>query len=149
LARTNSAPQRQSPQFRESNPHTEDYISAIAAIAANILSIGRRLFETTRLLFATTSRRHSMKRLFATAALLLAVGTALPALAATPHNALPAEHRQVQQHRMNTSGYINGYDAYAAQTGAPFVNAPRNTRGCVERTDSGSYSAFPSWEVCN
>jgi hypothetical protein len=90
-----------------------------------------------------------MKHLFATAALLLAVGTALPALAATPYNAAAAQHRQVQQHRVNTSGYINGYDAYAAQTGAPFANAPRNTRGCVERTDSGSYSAFPSWEVCN
>jgi hypothetical protein len=91
-----------------------------------------------------------MKRLFATAALLLAVGTALPAMAATPHNAATTQYREVPQHRLNASGYYNnGYDAYAARTGAPVVNTPRNTRGCVERTDSGSYSAFPSWEVCN
>jgi hypothetical protein len=90
-----------------------------------------------------------MKHLLATAALVLAVGTALPALAATPHNTATAQSHQVLQQRANTSGYGNAYDAYAAQAEARIVNAPRNAPHCVERTDSSSYSAFPSWEVCN
>jgi hypothetical protein len=79
-----------------------------------------------------------MKLAIAIATTFLAISTTLPALAATPvHEAATpiasAQYRQMPQHRMQVFG--NARQAAAGGT-------------CVDRSDPGSYSAFPNWEVC-
>lgn len=80
-----------------------------------------------------------MKKLpVAIATIFLAASTALPAFAATPRAAveapmIAAQHRPMPQQRVQTNG-----DAHRSAYGST----------CVDRSDSGQYSAFPSWDVC-
>ena len=81
-----------------------------------------------------------MKLALTIATTFLAVSTALPALAATPahETTIPiasAQYRQMPQHPVQVYGN-------ARQAAGP-------GRTCVDRTDSGSYSAFPNWDVCS
>ena len=106
-----------------------------------------------------------MRLPIAIATLLLAAGTALPAVAATPAPisaalrdaaATPieavAERTQAQrqnqrqrQRQRNTRTYRGGADAYASQ---PRRVQPQGWGNCVSGITPGAGSAFPSWDRC-
>ena len=88
----------------------------------------------------------------ALAALVLATTTALPAVAASPDQRATAAH--AQQRPLQRSHQRSGYHAYAAQPGtarSPDASGHATVRGwpCAYRDESSTYSAFPSWELCN
>ena len=103
----------------------------------------------------------------AIAALFLATSAAAPpAFAAMPASislhdtaAIPIEtvqYRQAPRQRQHhADGYRNGYNAYASHNGARrrgnnHIDAPLPGWGCVSHgIDSGAYSAYPNWEMCD
>lgn len=103
-----------------------------------------------------------MKLPIAIATLLLAAGTALPAVAATPAPisaalrdaaATPieavAERTQAQRQRQrqrNARTYRSGYNAYAAQPRARVQ--PQGWGHCVSGGTPGALSAYPNWDRC-
>jgi len=101
-----------------------------------------------------------MKRLTAIATLIVATSMALPAMATTPSiSVVPTEIAQYRQtppyQDQHAYRYRDGDSAYASHNGAP--NSAGSNRShdvisgwpCIDRGESSTYSAFPSWEICN
>lgn len=107
-----------------------------------------------------------MKLSIAIATLLLAAGTALPAVAAAPGPisaalrdvaATPIEavaerkntqvQRQQRQRQRTARTYRGGADAWASQPRARVQQYP-GWGQCVQGVGSAARSAFPSWDVC-